>query len=426
MEYSTKSSFGSLLRRYRKFSGFITLQQFTEAMETYGLFYEHSLICKWEKNARKPRSRNVLIQLIRLFCERGVLVYIEQAQEFAQAAGFGFLTDEEIANIADLRWTDHQKNVFPHDSDLQSSSTAALAFLSTKNCTALDEEIESRLTEILNYLQTSWKVGDCTLVLELWQKIGPYLWNTGRWDDMRKYGMYAFHCAKNCTDESILATVCLRDLCWLYFWQGDLDSASRFVSLGEEISIKINDSKLTALAALRGGKIHQARGEFFTSIKDFNSSINYYRNKSPEVLGDIYTYLGESYWLAKDITSAEKFFKKALEFVDKYKDLAQKSIIFTRLGGIMFRKKKLDIAADYFILSMELEKGISRRAGGQFWNNLGLGLIYFKQENISLSKKHFEIAKLEQAHLGMSSGLEKVDPFLLSLMPELEKSGYFS
>jgi hypothetical protein len=91
--------FGVLFKKYRLRAEFDSLSSFANALAEKGYFYELSLFCHWQKGRRIPTKRIILITLISLFIERDAILSSEEANDFLESAGHGYLTQKEQAQL---------------------------------------------------------------------------------------------------------------------------------------------------------------------------------------------------------------------------------------------------------------------------------------------------------------------------------------
>lgn len=96
---SSNTSFGELLKSARLEAGFFTLQKLSEALVPYGLIVDPSLLSHWQRGARLPKDRQVILLLLTLLVKNeGIRTPIE-ANKFSEAAGMGFLTEKEMFEL---------------------------------------------------------------------------------------------------------------------------------------------------------------------------------------------------------------------------------------------------------------------------------------------------------------------------------------
>jgi tetratricopeptide (TPR) repeat protein len=92
-------SFSELFKKYRLRAEFEKLSELGNALSDKGLRYENSLFSHWQKGNRIPTNRNLLLQLIEIFIERGAMTSLQEANEFLESAHQGYLTQKELEQL---------------------------------------------------------------------------------------------------------------------------------------------------------------------------------------------------------------------------------------------------------------------------------------------------------------------------------------
>ncbi len=95
-------SFGELFKYYRFKSEFFRLSDFANALADKGLIYDLSVFSMWQKGQRIPTRRQILITMVSLFIECGAIISVDQANEFLESAGHGYLTKNEQQLLLNL------------------------------------------------------------------------------------------------------------------------------------------------------------------------------------------------------------------------------------------------------------------------------------------------------------------------------------
>lgn len=88
-------NFAQLFKKYRLRAEFETIARFSNALADMGYCYEESIFSHWQKGTRVPSKRSLLISLIELFMNREAIQTFDEANEFLESAGQGYLTDSE-------------------------------------------------------------------------------------------------------------------------------------------------------------------------------------------------------------------------------------------------------------------------------------------------------------------------------------------
>src|SRR3989338_11385799 len=97
-----QQSFATLFKKYRLRSEIETLSEFGDLLAQEGIVYETSLFTRWQKGERVPRDRRILIKIITIFIKQGGIQTIEEANNFIESAGQGYLTKDEITSLSNL------------------------------------------------------------------------------------------------------------------------------------------------------------------------------------------------------------------------------------------------------------------------------------------------------------------------------------
>lgn len=92
-------TFAQLFKKYRLRAEFASLSDFADAFAQKGYFYDHSIFSHWQKGKRVPSKRDVLVSLVEVFFDKGAIDSLDQANEFLESAGHGFLTYKEQARV---------------------------------------------------------------------------------------------------------------------------------------------------------------------------------------------------------------------------------------------------------------------------------------------------------------------------------------
>ncbi len=91
--------FGQLFKRYRLRAEFFSLSDFASALAERGYVYDLSIFSLWQKGKRIPNRRAIVVSVIALFIESGAIASLDQANEFLESAGHGYLTAREQATL---------------------------------------------------------------------------------------------------------------------------------------------------------------------------------------------------------------------------------------------------------------------------------------------------------------------------------------
>lgn len=91
--------FSTLFKKYRLRAEFSSLSEFGKALADEGYAYEDSIFSRWQRGNRIPHDRRVLIAIIKIFISRGGVSSPEEANQFLESAGQGYITDTEVNKL---------------------------------------------------------------------------------------------------------------------------------------------------------------------------------------------------------------------------------------------------------------------------------------------------------------------------------------
>lgn len=254
----------------------------------------------------------------------------------------------------------------------------------------IEPEAES-ISGILNFLIKNHYYD---LSCSLFEQIGIFLWNTGKWAELHVPTMLK-HIAKSnniSTQIRIFSTI----ISWYYYWSGDIQMSKKYTEKALLLAIKINDLFLISFAKERLGKVLHAFNEFSESENLLKEALIYYKtmNDLPR-LGNTYRYLAETYLLQSDLDKASTNLYQALaHFNDAtskehlfYKTIIT-SYIYSGLGIIAFLKKNYNQSQEYLDISLKLQKKSLHLTTYKAWTYYLLGLVNEQLGRIAIASKY--------------------------------------
>ncbi|MEK7570727.1 MAG: hypothetical protein AAB553_00500 [Patescibacteria group bacterium] len=93
--------FGHLFKKYRLQAEFYSLSKLSLALADRGYLCDVSLLSLWQRGKRIPTHRAIIIKLVALFIERRAITSLDQANDFMESAGHGYLTKSEQMKLLD-------------------------------------------------------------------------------------------------------------------------------------------------------------------------------------------------------------------------------------------------------------------------------------------------------------------------------------
>ncbi len=89
---------------YRLHSEYETLTQFAAALAEEGVIYEDSIFSRWKNGNRFPRSRKVVLAMLKVFIKRKSLSTVSEANDFLETVSQRDLTDIETHELFGYRY----------------------------------------------------------------------------------------------------------------------------------------------------------------------------------------------------------------------------------------------------------------------------------------------------------------------------------
>jgi len=149
--------FASLFKKYRLRSEISTLSEFGDLLAQEGLVYETSLFTRWQNGERIIKDRRILLAIIKVFCKRGGISTIDEANQIMESSAQGYLTNQEegdmglsfnsipfkfpIANFGNLIREYRIKNNFS-----QQEISLSLGWKTTEKFNSIEEELIDKPT----------------------------------------------------------------------------------------------------------------------------------------------------------------------------------------------------------------------------------------------------------------------------------------
>jgi tetratricopeptide (TPR) repeat protein len=233
-----------------------------------------------------------------------------------------------------------------------------------------------------------------------------------------------------------------------YVAHSQYDSANYYAEIALELALKIKDNRMQynvyatmassgiyssnypkgiefQLKALRVAesmkdtlsisKCYNNLGLAYGLIKDFNSSLSYYRKSlsislsSNELLGKAYSNLGGLFLDQRQLDSALHYFELALATRLKGSDEDQLGSIYGNLGGVWGDKGDHKKSIEFFLLAIKIQEKTGDERGLTY-NYGGLGVEYlaikdFKQAELYLNKC-YDLAKKNNTYDEIMRGCE--------------------
>lgn len=288
--------------------------------------------------------------------------------------------------------------------------------------------IERELDNILFLFKKCTELKEWKFITEIWPQLGAFLWHAGYWGEVRKLGDIAYKAAEKLSDKHSLAACCIRELSWLYFWQGDLKRAEYFSRKGLALARDLDDEYLIAYGKKRLGMVYQRDGNYGKAEKTLREALRgFLRLNKLKHLGDTYLYLGHVLRKKESVDMAQESYQRSLDTALQIKDREGIPIALYYLGETALLKKDYKTAESRFKKALELDEKHGRKAG-EAWNKWGLGLIELRLGNFERAKQLFLQAKKVYKQLGMYTNVQQVEKDIQQAnekIPEVDKTKLF-
>jgi tetratricopeptide (TPR) repeat protein len=272
------------------------------------------------------------------------------------------------------------------------------------NYTKVEEELEN----IRGVFDKCFAAGFYNKVIGIWQYLGLFLWDTGRWSGVERYGWIVVEACRKAKDKKSLASCYIDELSWLYFWQGDLKKSEYYANEGLKIAAKLGDSKLIALAYLRLGMVLQAKGQNEKARQIFKKAlIVFKRLRIWYLVTNTFLYLGHTYMNEKNLYQAKIYYQQSLQYSKKTQEHEGFSIALYYLGDVFLSQKKYILAEKYYSRSLAIDRFRGRRPGFP-WCLYGLGRVKKALGQYKEAYKLFSQSKVLYMQLGIKEQIKKV------------------
>lgn len=99
MEDKKNKQFSELFKEYRLRSGISSLEELADEINNLGYALDPSQMSHWQRGARLPKDRNIILSLIKIFVKNKGITSISEANSVTESVGYGFLTDQELNDV---------------------------------------------------------------------------------------------------------------------------------------------------------------------------------------------------------------------------------------------------------------------------------------------------------------------------------------
>lgn len=248
-------------------------------------------------------------------------------------------------------------------------------------------KIEIEFDNIRNLLDYFLKNDFLDKSFQIWEFLSIYLWARGYWCMFKDFGERLLALAQKKQQTVIEATISIRDLSWLYIWQGELLKAYKLLK-NQELQNAVRDNLyLVGLTYERLGFIlgkHRLLRKALMHLHDGRKVFEKTQNMCN--IAKIFMYIGNSHETIGDFPKALFWYQKALFLASKHNYFETKSISYYYIGEVYKKRKKFTLAKKYFMTALSIDNEMKRKAGIG-WNKHSLAEIARDEGKMILASK---------------------------------------
>ncbi len=279
--------------------------------------------------------------------------------------------------------------------------------------------IEIELDNILAIYNESFKLNLLKQTVALWNYLGIFLWDTGRWDLVEKFGKRVYKAALFIKDKYAQSLCCIRELGWLYLWQDKISAAKKLSVEGLNIALLIKNDYLIAFGKQRLGMVYHVSGDQKKAYQFLKESLNLFKKLKEKIhVCNNFLYLGHIMRKLKKIKTGRDYYLKSLSLASKIPNQPKlKAMCMHYLGEILIDLGNFKKAVKYFANELKINIGINRKAGIG-WSKLGLAIASGRINNIEESLRLFHEALEIFYQLGMADQVKRANKNLSYFIPK--------
>ncbi len=283
--------------------------------------------------------------------------------------------------------------------------------------------VQRELDNILPILDKALSTEAWNSVSEIWKYLSDYLWNAGRWDDLKRYSKHIYRLSEKHQDYAAKIRVCLLSLSLVYYWKNKLKRSETYIREGLTMAEKIQDRYLIMLGKQRLGRVLMNTSNFDKSeqllfeAKEFFLGVN-----DPVQLTITITNIGEIELRKRNYDTAYRDFLEALEYSRKIEDISLKNICLAEslfyIGGLKILKGDYEESYRCFMDGLEYCKKINEYSEISVMGFIGIALYFESIGKLALAKAHYHRAREQIEFLGIDKSLFLHDT-LFSILKEV-------
>lgn len=283
--------------------------------------------------------------------------------------------------------------------------------------------VRRELDNILPLLDKALSTEAWSTVSEIWEYLSDYLWNAGRWDDLKRYSKHIYKLSDKHKDYSVKIRVCLLPLSLVYYWENKLKRSEKYIREGLSLAYKQKDQYLIMLGKQRLGRVlmntsrFEESDELLADAKDFFTKTN-----DSTQLAITITNIGETELRKRNFDNALKNFFEAYNYSQRIEDISMKNVCLAEvlfyIGGLNLLKREWKEAQKYFLDGLEFCRKINEYSEISVMGYIGLSLCFEYFGQLETAKDNYRHAREQIEFLGIDKSLFHHDT-LFSILKEV-------
>lgn len=268
--------------------------------------------------------------------------------------------------------------------------------------------MESEFENIIGIYESCYKLQLYKEIIRLWQDLSGFLWDTGRWDEVEKYGLLLVKACKKIDDVREEAECLISKISWVYFWRDEMAKAEQAILSAIRLGENINNVEIIAYGMQRLALIYQNQKKYKEAITALKYALNKFKKTDLHYkTAKTVIFMGNVYEEEKNFDKAIIKYKEALSFSKRVNEVTAQAIANYYLGETYFHKNEILIALKYTKAAFYLEKKCKRLPGIAYCLNL-FGNIQKVQKNYKEAIENYNKAILLFKQLGMHTQSELI------------------
>ncbi len=248
-------------------------------------------------------------------------------------------------------------------------------------------KIEKDFDEIKSLLEYCLKNNSLDHAIQLWEFFSVYLWERGYWYMLKTFGEQLVKLADKKGENVMSATIMLRELLWLYIWQGESLKAYKYLNNKPLVETIKEDKFLLGTRQQQMGFIFSQHKELQKALTHLNSAkIIFEELSNPLNCAETIMYIGNAYEKSEDLTEALIWYKKSFDLARKYNYIEIESKSHYYIGEVYKKLGDFDKAKEHFVAALLIDNTVKRRAGIG-WNKHSLSEIAKAEGEIEVANK---------------------------------------